>query len=78
MSSLCLTQSHPFPVVLEVAVGALLQQSIVPHPGLCSNLTHPNCFQKTKEIPKQTNTKPQKQPECGEMELWGKKKRVRG
>lgn len=75
LSSPCLTQGHPFPVVLEVAVGALLQQSIVPKPELCScsNLTHPHRFQKTKEIPKQTNTKPRKQPEGGEMEVWGKK-----
>lgn len=40
----------------------------------CSNLTHPHRFQKTKEIPKKTNTKPREQPECGEMEVWGKKK----
>lgn len=26
-----------------------------------------------KEIPKQTNTKPREQPECAEMEVWGKK-----
>lgn len=46
-----------------------------PNPGLCScsNLTHPHCFQKTKEIPKQTNAKPREQPERGEMEVWGKK-----
>lgn len=29
LSSLCLTQGHPFPAVLEAAVEALLQQSIV-------------------------------------------------
>lgn len=46
-----------------------------PNPGLCScsNHTHPHCFQKTKEIPKQTNAKPWEQPERGEMEVWGKK-----
>lgn len=69
----CLTQGHPFPVVLEAASGALLQQSTVQTQGCAAALTlHTPLLPKMKEIPKKTNTKPREQPECGDMEVWGK------
>lgn len=61
-------------MVLETAVRALLEQSTVQTQGYAAALTlHTPPLPKTKEIPKQTNTKPREQPECGEMEVWGKK-----
>lgn len=65
----------PFPCGVGSGRGDTATAKHCPNPGLCScsNLTHPHCFQKTKEIPKQTNTKPREQHECGEMEVWGKK-----
>lgn len=75
LSSFCLTQGHPFPGGAGSSGRGTATAKQCPNPGLCScsNLTHPQCFQKMKETPKQTNTKPREQPECAEMEVWGKK-----
>lgn len=59
LSSLCLSQGHPFPVVLEAAVGALLQQSIIQTQGCAALLTSrtPTASKRRKKYPsKQTQS----------------------
>lgn len=74
LSSLCLTQGHPFPVVLEAAVGALLQQSIVQTQGCAAALTShtPTASKRQKKYPSK-QTQSHGSSLSVEKQVWGKK-----
>lgn len=80
LSSLCLTKGYPFPLVLEAAVGALLQQSIIQTQGCAAAPTSdtPTSSKRRKKYPsKQT----QSHGSSLSVEKWGsgaRRKWVRG